>query len=281
MEIIELKKDTLEDFAEALPEELFIDLMLDKRGLCAAGVLFLDQEAGALCWEENEAGWTIESIYIYPDFRRLGLGTALLDYLTQRMTKKKVKDLSATYTYDDDVAMLKAFFIHYGFDMEAVTMPVGQVSLRQLADSLQQHKLIKKPKRYSVIGSLTLRQREDVDKYLMKKLGQHIDSFEVGPPFSYVMMDKDKIQALLLFSQKEKEISLDFCMFKKESLIKTLPILVAVVEDLTASFSADTSVSMLLSNDAAVNFYTKLTGGEKKQAIVYTGQYIPLTSEFN
>ncbi len=278
MEIIQLKKENLEDWAEAIPEELFIDLMLEKKGHYAAGVLFLEQPAGALCWEENEAGWTIESIYIYSDFRRLGLATDLLDYLSKRMLEKKAKVVSITYTYDDEVAMLNDFFIHYGFDMEEVPMPTGEVSLQQVAENIKKQGLVKKPANYAVIGDLTYSQRGLVDKWLMKHLSVHIDAFEAGPPYSYVIMDKEKIQAMLLFSQKDDEISVDFCMFKKDSLVKTLPLLVVAIEDLTAHFSLDTTISMLLANDASTNFYNKLTGGQIKEAIVYTGKYLPIMS---
>lgn len=275
MKIIELNKAILPEWAGTIPEELFIDLMLQKNRYFAAGVTFMDEIAGAVCWEESEAAWTLRSIYVFPEFRRLGLGTELMDYVTNRMEKKQGRTMTVSYYNDDDLVMLSPFLTHCGINMELVELPAGSTDVQTVAQHLQLKNLEKKIGRYSKLSDLTQKERQLCDSWMLGNLGVHIDAYENVKPASYALLDGRNVLGILLFREVDEVIRLEYCKVKSEAIVRVIPLMALAAENLSRQYAGKTKLEMILSSDQAINLYSRLIGGATEKTSICCGYYIP------
>lgn len=276
MEIKELKQNLLPEWAGAIPEELFVSLMQGKKNRHAAGARFLDEAAGAICWEENEAGWTLQSIYVFPEYRRLGIASELVAHLSDRMQKEKSKLLTMTYNDEEELVMLEPFLIHCGFRMETMTMPLGVTLLSTVQKRLEDPKLPKKVGSFARLHELKQRERLLCSQWMEKNLQESIDSYATAAPSSYILLSGSQVDGILLFGQSGNVLSLDYIQFRSSAIARVLPLLSIAVRDLSKAYPPDTRIEMLLSNERAVNLFSRLTGSGMEAVTIHHGSFTPL-----
>ncbi len=260
MKIVDLNKENLMEWAGAIPEEVFVELMIGNPRYYAAGVIFMDQTAGAVCWEENQFAWKLQSIYVFPEHRRLGLGSELIDYLVGRMEVKDCKKLVVNYQNEGERVSLQPFLTYCDFEMDNLKMNLGRTDLATINERLKPFKLAKKLGSYSRISDLQGIEKMICERWLVKKLGEHVETYGGSKPFSYVIIDKMKIAGILLLREKEGIISLDYFKVKENSVMRALPLLAVALEDLNKQYSMDTEVDMVLTNNQAVKLYLRIAG---------------------
>lgn len=276
MEIQELKQELLPTWAGAIPEELFVSLMQGKKNYHAAGARFLDETAGAICWEENEAGWSLRSIYVFPEYRRLGIASELIAQLSARMQKENSKLLTITYNDEEDLVMLEPFLTHCGFRMETITMPLGVTQLSTVQKRLEDPKLPKKVGSFARLHELNKRERLLCSKWMEKNLQESMEPYATAKPSSYILLNESQVDGILLFGQAEDSLTLDYIQFRSSAVARVLPLLSVAVRDLSESFPPDTRIEMLLSNERAVKLFSHLTGSDIESVTIHHGSFIPL-----
>ena len=276
MKIVELNEKILPEWAGTIPKELFIDLMLKKSRHYAAGIVFMDEIAGAICWEENETFWELQSIYIFPEYRRLGLGSGLLEYLAARMKIKSCRRLDISYYGEDELVMLYPFLVHCGFWMETVEVSVGVTDVQTALKCLEKQRCDKKIGRYAKMSELTAKERQICDLWMLRTLGVHIDAYESEKPSSYVILDGINVIGILLFREVENILRLEYCKVRSEAIVRVIPLLAAAIADLGVQYPKDMGIEMILSNEQAVNLYSRLVSGKTEQATVCCGYLTPV-----
>ncbi len=275
MKIVALDEKKLPEWAGVVPEELFVDQMLGKSRQHAAGILFMDEVAGAICWEENELSWELQSIYIIPEYRRLGLGSELMESLAARMRKKGIKKLNISYVGEEELVMLLPFLIHCGFAMETIDVSVGVTDVQTGQARLEKLRYDKKIGRYKKLSELTPKEGKICDQWMQTTLGVHIDAYEGVQPASYVILDGIQVIGILLFRQVEDVLRLEYCRVKKEAIIRVVPLLAKAIADLGEQYPGDTRIEMILSNEYARNIYSRLIAGKTENAAICCGSYTP------
>lgn len=260
MKIVELNKENLIEWAGSIPEEIFVEMMIGNPHYCGAGVIFMDQVAGAVCWEENQSVWKLHSIYIFSEQRRLGLGSELMDYLFEKMEEAACRKLVVNYEDEGERITLKPFLIYNGFDVDHLEMDLGLSNLQTISDRLKPFPLAKKLGNYSKISELKGLEKAICEQWMFKKLGEHVEDYAGTKPFSYVIINKMKVAGMLLLKDQEGVISVDYFKVKEHSVTRALPLLAAALEDLGKQYPMDTEVEMILSNDKAVNLYLRIAG---------------------
>lgn len=104
---------------EAMKRKLPVTVFLAAYGNMAAGVL-----AGAV----NNGIFDIESLYVAPEYRRLGIGTALIDRLRQTLLMKDIM-IRAEYTLEnEEKRAFSSFFKSNGFSRERIKIPCYYLS---------------------------------------------------------------------------------------------------------------------------------------------------------
>ena len=279
MKLVVLDQKVLPDWAGFLPEETFIELMNGRRHMYAMGVEFFDEPQGAMCWEEKENEWILNSIYIHPKYRRLGLGSELIAALSEKMKNKNCQDLSVSYEQAGDRETLTPFLCRCGFMMETMELPLGVTTLADAIASLQEHHAFKKKGRVKSFVQLSKRERYLCNQWMSEEIGERITSYIQESPSSFVLLKDDEIAGMILLSEQQKTISLDYCWIRQDSTASFLSMLAVAANDLYAKYPVETPMEMILSTDQADQLYTRLLGGKRAQITLCKGSFSPLPQE--
>lgn len=183
------------DWAACFPQELFMELMLQKEGLHALGVSFLEEAQGALVWGETVQGAEIRSLYIRPDARRLGLGSALLRCLWRELQKKQSDgaELLISYIEDGERSLLTPFLAESGFLMEQARFPQGEVTLAQLQETLLP-RLGGARGNVKPLYQLLPKFQRICAQWLKEQLGAQLTPYLGKRPASFIFIEKDEVQ---------------------------------------------------------------------------------------
>lgn len=279
MKLVDLDQNSLFDWAGFLPEETFIELMNGTRHMNALGVEFLDEPQGAMCWEEKEDEWILNSIYIHPKSRRLGLGRELIAALSEKMKNKNCQELSVSYEQAGERETLTPFLRRCGFMMETMELPLGVTTLGDAIASLQEHQAFKKKGRFKRFDQLSKRERYVCNQWMLEEIGERITSYLQESPSSFVLLKDDEIAGMILLSEQQKTISLDYCWIRQDSTASFLSMLAVAANDLYAKYPVEIPMEMILSTDQADQLYTRLLGGKREQIILCKGSFSPLPQE--
>lgn len=279
MEIIQLKQESLSEWAAFIPKELLEEWMYGGHPLYAAGITFQDEPQGALCWEENEKEWVLRSIYIHPEYRRMRLGSELVVYLSERMKEKNCGQLTVSYESEGERVTLTPFFGHCGFLMESMDIPVGVTTLGQVIASLKAHNAFQKKGRVRRFDELSNRERYLCSEWLFQKIGEDFHSYAQECPSSFVLMKEDEITGILLLNEWNDSISLDYCWVKQESIASLISLLAVGADELYKHYPKDMQIEMILATDQAKKMYSRLLGEVSEQMILCKGYFEPLPRE--
>lgn len=279
MEILQLKQESLLDWAGFIPEELFLELMRGGHNMYAVGVTFQDEPQGVLCWEEKKSEWILRSIYVHPNYRRLRLGSELVAYLSQEMEKKNCERLAVSYEQAGERETLTPFLIRCGFMMEAMDIPLGVTTLENIIAQLQEYNALKKKGRIRSLDQLSKRERYLCNEWMFDEIGESISSYVQGTPTSFVLMREDEIHGMLLLSEEMNTISLDYCWIRQDSKANFFPLLVAAAKDLYVNYPAETRIEMILSTRQAESLYVRLLGEVRDRTIMCKGLFSPIPKE--
>lgn len=279
MRLIPLDQNSLPSWAGFLPEEIFVELMRENSHMHAVGVEFLEEPQGAIAWEENEREWVLQSIYIHPEHRHLRLGSELLAYLSEEMKKKNCEQLAVSYEQEGERVTLTPFLCRCGFMMETMAVPLGVTTLEDAIASLQEHHAFKKKGRVMAFDQLSKRERYLCNEWIIQEIGERIGSYLQEQPSSFVLLKDDEIAGMILLSEQQKTIRLDYCWIRPDSTSSFLPMLAVAADHLYTHYPADTRIEMILSTDQAERLYERLLGEEKEQIILCKGYFSPVSRE--
>lgn len=260
MKITDLTKENLIEWAGAIPKEIFVELMIENPRYHAAGVTFMNQVAGAVCWEENKSVWKLQSIYIFPECRRLGLGGELMDYLVDQMEERDCMKLVVNYQNEGERITLQPFLIYCGFEVDNLEMKLGRTNLQTVTERMKPFRLAKKIGTYSRISELEGIEKLICAEWVFKKLGEHLEEYVGEKPFSYVIINKMKVEGMLLLKEDQGIIRVDYFKVKERSVTRALPLLAVALEDLSRQYPVDTKLEMVLTNEKAENLYLRIAG---------------------
>lgn len=280
MELIRLQRDTLSEWAGFIPEELFLELMRGGRHLYGVGVTFKDEPQGVLCWEEKEKEWVLQSIFIHPKYRRLRLGSELVAYLSEEMKKKNCEQLSVSYEPAGERETLTPFLRRCGFMIEAMELPLGVTTLEKVIEVLKEHDAFRKKKgRIRTLDQLSKRERYLCNEWLLQEIGESISSYVQERPASYVILKEDELTGMLLFSEQQQGISLDYCWVRQDCMVNFFPLLAVAANDFFGHYPGDTRIEMILSTEQVRSLYSRLLGDEKEQIVLCKGHFSPVPKE--
>lgn len=280
MELIRLQRDTLSEWAGFIPEELFLELMGGGRHLHAVGVTFKDEPAGALCWKENEKEWVLQSIFIHPEYRHLRLGSELVAYLSEEMKQKNCEQISVSYEQEGERESLTPFLRRCGFMMETMELPLGVTTLEKVIEALKKYDAFRKKKgRIRPLYQLSKRERYLCNEWLLREIGESIRPYVQECPASYVIMREDELTGILLFSEQQHAISLDYCWVRQDCMTNFLPLLAVAANDFYGQYPTETRIEMILSTEQVQSLYTRMLGEERETAILCKGHFSPVPKE--
>ena len=266
-----LSPGELADWAACIPQELFVELMNGTEGIYALGVWFLGEAQGALVWEEDGQSVALESIYIRPQARRLGLGTALIRRFVQE-TRSEEREISVSYVEEGERCLLTPFLRDNGFFVDTAAFPAGTVTLRQLNEELLPQ-LRTNRSGVRPIWQLSVRERGVCEKWLKEQLALPMQPYLSAEPASFVAIRGGEVQGAVLLRRQEKGIALDYCWIMQSNPIVLAKLLACAIEHLDELYAPETMVRMTLSTTQAQALFERLFGQTEETTCFCSGIY--------
>lgn len=281
MKIISLDSSSVHDWAEFLPEEMITEMMRPESDipLFAAGVTFLREPQGAITWEEKEDEWLLRSIYIAPQSRRLGLGSALVSYVSEQMVDKDCEHLSVSYDPQEERKTLTPFLRNCGFAVEPYELSLGVTKLEDVTASLRKYHDFQGDRDCRPLHLLTQNERELCGQWLYEKTGESISRYLGKRPESFVLLRGRAVAGMMLFGEHSGAISLDYCWISPDAKAGFLAMATEAVHSLNEQYPEKTKIEMVLSTDEAQKLYSHLLGEKREQIMVCKGHFSPWGEE--
>ena len=166
--------------------------------LIRLGVIEDNRAAGALSAVMHDAHIDITSLYVLPEFRRQGFGSALVDALESASRYRGIETISAEFLEDDDST---AFFDHLGYDLfsrfEQYSFTLGELMRSQIGKRYIEGK---DPKHVVNISDMPSSDRKILD--------QHIGTRDYTPSWSTAYIRGSKYVSSLLASPSSDGVSI-------------------------------------------------------------------------
>ena len=267
-----LSPGELADWAACIPQELFVELMNRREGLYALGVRFLDEAQGALVWEEDEQGVALESIYVRPQARHLGLGKALIQRFA-RETWREGREIRISYVEEGERRLLTPFLENSGFFIDTAVFPTGAVPLRHLNEELLPQ-LGANRSGIRPLYQLSARERGVCEKWLKEQLALPMKPYLVTEPASFAVIRGGEVQGAVLLRRQDEGITLDYCWIMQSNPLILAKLLACAIEHLDEFYAPETIVRMTLSTTQARALFERLFGQTEETTSFCSGVYV-------
>lgn len=267
-----LSPGELAEWAACIPQELFVELMNRREGLYALGVRFLDEAQGALVWEEDEQSVVLESIYVRPQARRLGLGKALMQRFV-RETWREGGEIRISYVEEEERRLLTPFLENSGFFIDTAAFPAGAVTLRRLNEELLPQ-LGTNRSGIRPLYQLSARERSVCEKWLKEQLALPMKPYLVTEPASFAVIRGGEVQGAVLLRRQDEGITLDYCWIMQSNPLILAKLLACAIEHLDEFYAPETIVRMTLSTTQARALFERLFGQTEETTSFCSGVYV-------
>lgn len=266
-----LSPGELADWAACIPQELFVELKNGREGIYALGVWFLEEAQGALVWEEDGQSVALDSIYIRPQARRLGLGTALIQRFLREIRTEE-REISVSYVEEGERSLLTPFLRDNGFFIDTAAFPAGAVTLRRLNEELLPQL---KTNRSGVrpICQLSVRERGVCERWLKEQLDLPIQPYLSQEPASFAAIRGGEVQGAVLLRRQGEDIALDYCWIMQSNPMVLAKLLACAIEHLDEFYAPETRVRMALSTAQAQALFERLFGQTEGKTCFCSGIY--------
>lgn len=267
-----LSPEELAVWAVCIPQELFVELIKRRQGLYALGVRFLNEAQGALVWEEDEQGVALESIYVRPQARRLGLGKALIQRFLQE-TWCEGREIRISYVEEGERCLLTPFLEDSGFFVDTASFPAGAVTLRRLNEELLPQ-LGNNRSGIRPVYQLSVRERGVCEKWLKEQLALPMKPYLATEPASFAAIRGGEVQGAVLLRRQDEGITLDYCWIMQSNPVVLAKLLACAIEHLDELYPPETIVRMTLSTVQAQALFERLFGQAGEMTYYCSGVYV-------
>ncbi len=242
----------------------------------ALGVTFLGDPAGGIAWESGKTEGILHSIYVRPAVRRLGLGSAMIAALSERMLEENCRRMTVSYAMQGERSLLTPFLIQCGFVMDSMEMPLGVVTLEQIGQAMQEQHIFGKSVDCRPLSRLTSRERHLCREWLLQQTGELLERYAGSEPDSFVYMREDRIRGILLLRRQKETIALDYCWVASDSKPSVISLFSCAAERLCAQYPKETRLEMILSLPSARRLFEHLLGEPKETIKLCRGAFLPM-----
>lgn len=267
-----LTENTAADWAGCIPQKLFRELYQQKSGLHALGISAFGEPQGAAVWEEADGAVSLESVYVRPHARQLGLGGELLGHVLARTAANGGNKITVSYAEQGERCLLTPFLSRCGFFMERTVFPMGEVTLRELTEKLLPQ-LGAGREGVCPLCELSLRDRKACAVWLEERIAMPLAPYLTDDPVSFAAVREGEVQGAVFLSGAGTEISLDYCGILPKHPTVLARLLACAIERLTADRDLETVVRMVLSTPQAMTLFERLFGQPEGEAFFCSGAY--------
>ena len=250
-----VSSDNLSGYAGIIPDEYLIGF--DEGSVNATGVVFGDSPSGAVVWHEDKSNIVLDSLYVLPEYRRLGVGSKLLEDFAG-------KHLKFSYIAYGDRVTLEPFFIASDIVFDRSDCGLGSFTLAEAKAALEKKKVTKSGAVGIMGNELTFRDKAVVGKWLLDNYGVDVSPYLTEKPLSAFIIDGDSVRSAVLLRIGESDaLDLDFVYTTPGNEIAFAGLLNRVFAENEKLFDKDIRIEMLLATDEGKKLYEGLFGEAK------------------
>ncbi len=164
MSTFELNNINFKSFLRMIPDELWD--FIERGRFKVVGAKFFDEPAGAAVYEETDGEMIIlKSIYVAPEYRRLGIGTEIIEAL---------RDKKFVFSYEaiDDRTSLEPFFEAVDVITNRIDIPLGEFTYSEMINALKKNKVKINKLKGEHYKDLTRKDKVIVEKWIYNEYGE-------------------------------------------------------------------------------------------------------------
>lgn len=254
-------------YKDFIPGEFMEGVMTGQ--LQAIGGFFADDRAGALVYEKEDDLIIIRSIYVAPEFRRLGVGTELFEELPEGK-------ISVTYEAVDDRVTLEPFFEAVDVELERLDVPFADFTVGRARNALKRLNADRAGEIGSFLDELTPSQENVVLSWFSDEFGEEGLDRTTYDSASIFYLEKGEVKGAIFIRRDEPSdydivvngpdsppddlLDIDY-IFCNSSNKKALPAMMNKLIKRLSNEHKDTSrIQGLIMNDSGLNMYRVLFG---------------------
>ena len=254
-------------YKDFIPGEFMEGVMTGQ--LQAIGGFFADDRAGALVYEKEDDLIIIRSIYVAPEFRRLGVGTELFEELPEGK-------ISVTYEAVDDRVTLEPFFEAVDVELERLDVPFADFTVGRARNALKRLNADRAGEMGSFLDELTPSQENVVLSWFYDEFGEAGLDRSTYDSCSIFYLEKGSVKGAIFIRRDEPSdydivvngpdsppddlLDIDY-IFCNSPNKKALPAMMNKLIKRLSNEHKDTSrIQGLIMNDSGLNMYRVLFG---------------------
>ena len=292
MQIAEITNTNAENFAPLIDGRVFPLLSVDN--VFARGVTVGGTPAAALIAIEEDGVLHFKNLFVAPNYRRRGYGSALVGAASDYAVSRRLKELRAKYCLArTEAAVADMFYMRSGFMPPMTEETVFTVSLDTLKNSyLYAHRV--SLDEYAENGQFFpfFGMPEKVEAMFNRQSGKEIPTFISAsnvrgtplPDLSLVYVFEEKIEAFAAFTELEGEIYLNFAYSATESIGALLAILSEAYRKFTggSKYRNYKTLKIVAVSGPSLKIITKLCEGSdtRTETVRETFYRYPQTNSF-
>lgn len=249
MNVKSIDKNNFPDYSDYIPEE-FWDC-IDNEKAFAYGADFSDTPAGAILWfSEDDSNAELRSIFVAPEYRRLGVGTELIS---------PIRDRKICFCYEElgDKVSIRDFLAAVGIESEELSFGYGELTVGEAMRHFAEAN-IDSSKEYGCFYEELSRTEKKAVREFLEKRGEYSGVYERNGGDSLFYISKNKVRAAILLSEGEDMISCDYVFFEKGKMVIFFGMLARAAKHLKSRYDENERISFYLSTDDGRKLYEKL-----------------------
>jgi GNAT superfamily N-acetyltransferase len=286
MQVLEITRENARNFAPFIGSEAF--LLIGTKGVFAIGATQEEEPVAALIAIEEDGVLLIQNLYVSPDYRRRGFGSALIAAAIGHAYGRLTGVRGIYCLPEKTVGVADAFYMHSGFTMPVNTAEtVFTASIRSLKDSyLYAHRVNLDDCKGNGQFFPFFRLPAKTEKIFLSQSGKEIPSFMNRentkgtplPDLSLVYATETKIGAFAVFTDVEGELCLNFAYSSRDSVNALLAILSEAYRLVTdkPEYQQYQSLKIVAVNEPGLKIITKLCEGSDIHGETIRETYYPI-----
>ncbi len=254
----------IKEFKDLMPQELCAGIKAGE--LRAIGSRYSDEPAGVILYNtvaKDQAD--LYYIYVEPEYRRLGVGTELID-----ATDCSYFDF--VFEATDDRVTLEPFFAANDILTERVEYPFTELSVKKIKEEFVKNGVYRAKESGTFYDEMDNAKKQVVANWMQNEYGESLSGYALDKPKSiFSVKNGDTDSAVLLSEMNEDTLNLDYVYSKSKNSVEMVGMLRRIFEKALSDYGTETYIRMMPKMEEGMKLYNKLFGDVKDEIpVVYS-----------
>lgn len=260
IECTQLTKETLPYYANMIPKELYPKITSGSS--MVLGAHLGQMPIGALVCTQKIQDSTLQSIYIMPFARRLGIARSLLEAYVAQMRRLAVRKASFRYLEDGDRLTLAPFFENVGILCNTIDRELALITLAEASECLPLSQSSSTHRSGTSIQACTRDERMLLYRFVQDQINADLSEASWTSAEGYMILKDQVLQGLSLFREDDGQLILEYLYVQENHPLLLASLLARSTQILQEKYPESTNIRMILANSASQKLFHRLQSGQ-------------------